>query len=67
MTGPILPSWQVRGGGSSQQLDVGPVPPTQPATARAAAVVMAGVAIRLDGPAADLGRVLDALGLREAS
>ena len=46
--------------------DLGPVPVTEPDEARAAALTMAGVAVRLDA-AADLPRVLDALGLREAS
>ena len=46
--------------------DLGPVPPTEPDEARAAALVMAGVAVRLDA-AADLPRVLAALGLRGAS
>ena len=46
--------------------DLGPVPATDADEARAAALTMAGVAVRLDA-AADLPRVLDALGLREAS
>ena len=43
-----------------------PIPPISPAEARAAALSMANTALRLDA-AADLPRVPDALGLREAS
>ena len=48
------------------EVDYKPIPPISPAEARAAALSMANTALRLDA-AADLPRVLDALGLRGAS
>lgn len=48
------------------EVDYKPIPPISPAEARAAALSMANTALRLDA-AADLPRVLAALGLRGAS